>query len=137
MAHSFITYKNQDVRVNDFDLIVLVFFLEKTALEMHAASDLKEVFWAWIDSIENDGAGNINLHLDTLLEDIGHAELLSKTVQEARKCLRNFPDTIPAAYLKGLVRINGVTFGEYKKLFLQNILDSFEKIITVSSKHSK
>ncbi|WP_374517987.1 hypothetical protein [Undibacterium squillarum] len=130
MANSFITYKNQDVRVNDFDLIVLVFFLEKTALEMQAAPDLKEVFLAWIDSIENDGAGNINLHLDALLENPGYAESLYKTVQEAKKSLCNFSDIIPAAYLEGLVRISGVTFGKYKKLFLQNVLDSFEEVIT-------
>ncbi len=129
MAHSFITYKNQDVRVNDFDLIVLVFFLERTALTMHIAAQLREVFLAWIDSIESDGAGNINLHLDTLLGDSGNMVLISKTVQEARKSLCDLPDIIPADYLEGLVKISGVVFGEYKKSFLENVLESFEEVI--------
>lgn len=130
MAHSFITYKNQDIRVNDFDLIVLVFFLERTALRLRTASELREIFCAWIDSIENDGAGNINLRLDALLGDSGKLKLLLQAVREARKSLDGLPDTIPTAYLEELVRVSGVTFGEYKKPFLQNVLKYFEEAIS-------
>lgn len=129
MAHSFITYKTQDVRVNDFDLIVLIFFLEKTAREIRADSELKELFLMWIDSVKNDGAGNINLHLDLLLKNPDYAAWLDKTVQEAKKSLSSLPEIIPASCLEKLVRIGGIAFGDYQKIFLQSVLVSFEDVI--------
>lgn len=129
MAHSFITYKAQDVRVNDFDLIVLIFFLEKTAREIRADSELKELFLMWIDSVKNDGAGNINLHLDVLLKNPDYATWLDKTVQEAKKSLSSLPEIISASCLEKLVKIGAITFGDYQKIFLQSVLVSFEDVI--------
>lgn len=134
MAYSFISYQDRHLRVNDFDLIVLIFLLERAALNIKLYSDLEGIFSIWKDSVENDGAGNINLNLDNLILDCQYANLLLSTAQEAGKILNALPDTVSADYLRQLVRLDGVIFGEYRKKFLKEILNSFEGIANLMCK---
>ena len=135
MAHSFVSYGEADLRVNDFDLIALVFFLKAVDAPRNGEPLLKNMFAVWIDSIENDGAGNINLKLDSLLktpEDLG---LLLTALHNVKSQLAALPETIPADFLRKLIEVKGIEFGDYRKIFLENIANAFDEFLSNARKH--
>lgn len=129
MAYSFISYRDENIRVNDFDLIALVFLLKATARQKDGESSLNDVFAAWIDSIENDGAGNIDLNLDSLLTSPEQLALLLSILQSVKQKLAEFPEVIAADFLRQLILVKGVEFGNYKKIFLENIANALDQLL--------
>lgn len=129
MAYSFISYRDENIRVNDFDLIALVFLLKATARQKYGESSLNDVFAAWIDSIENDGAGNIDLNLDSLLTSPEQLALLLNILHSVKLQLAEFPEVIAADFLRQLILVKGVEFGNYKKIFLENITNALDQLL--------
>lgn len=90
---------------------------------------MKNLVSSWIDSVENDDAGNINLHLDQF---IFSKEIFSKfkiVFDEVLREVSNLPEEMGAVFLRGLIKIQGVEFGSYKKEFILSFLSSFDGIL--------
>lgn len=121
MAHSYISYRDENVRVNDFDLIALVFLLKEAAPQSDCNNLLDGMFAAWIDSIENDGAGNIDLRLESLLSSPEHVTVVLATLHGVQEKLAGLPEVLDADFLRQLIEVDGIEFGNYKKKFLENI----------------
>ena len=65
MGHSFVSYKDKDLRIHDLDVAVSCLIIIKQS--ENYSIELKEMFDAWIDSIHYSGTGCIDLHLDEYL----------------------------------------------------------------------
>ena len=130
MAHSFVTFNDKHVRVNDFDLIAFAYFTMRAAANIKYPNEISEMFHAWIDSIANDGAGNIDLQLEKFLVN----ERLIGSFIDVLKCanlaLSHEPDEFRPTDLDNLIGIKGIKFGMYKKTFLQNTISDLKGIIT-------
>jgi len=129
MAYSFLTYRDENIRVNDFDLVALVFLLKAAAFRRDEETKLNDVFANWMDSIENDGAGNIDLQLDKFLSTPANIAALVVASNNAKRALSDLPDIIPSDLLGKLIQVKGIEFGNYKKIFLENVLCSFDRLL--------
>lgn len=130
MAHSYISYRNKNLRVNDFDLIALVFFLKRTARQSDPENLLGDLIGAWINSIQNNGAGNIDLNLDSLLACSTQVSVLLATLHEASEKIIDLPENLKPDFLRQLIELDGIEFGNYKKSFLANVANLFSEMLT-------
>jgi hypothetical protein len=129
MARSYISYHNENVRVNDFDLIALIFLFKGSASQVDRKDVLGPMFATWIDSIENDGAGNIDLRLDLFLTSSEHVGVLRATLHKVQEELAELPEVLGADFLRTLIEVDGIEFGNYKKVFLENIAVIFDRVL--------
>ena len=128
MAHSFVSYRESHVRLNDFDLIFFIFLFMSMARSAGKSEAMERMFSMWVDSIENDGAGNIDLRLDDFLSEDNLCDFMN-IIDLVRGAIASLPEEIGIEFLKGLINIKGVNFGTYKRRYALDLVDSLSSIL--------
>jgi hypothetical protein len=129
MASSYISFKNLNIKANDFDLIFFVFIFIRAAKHCGKYTAMEGMLLAWVDSIKNDGGGNINLHLDDFFcSNQIRADFLY-VFDQVKNYIFELPEEIEGEYLENLINIEGIRFGTYRKKFFFNFISSFDGIL--------
>ena len=124
MGHDFIEYKEQNVRLHDFNIWMLRHFL------IRASHD--EDFIKFIENIEWLGPGVFSG--TELYEYVGNnknrLKILLSSLNEAKKLIKSFGDYIPLEYLEKNVNLKSSYFTTKQPVaeYVQNIESIIEAI---------
>lgn len=131
MAHSFVSFGNQEVRVNDLDLAATCFVLMRQA-DASALVKMGAMFSQWIDSISSSG-GNIDLLLDEYLVEADKIRCFSGFLASALSDVSSRGDYYPGELLSEYFnKVKIVSGDDYRADYIKRTILELQRIIGLS-----
>jgi hypothetical protein len=138
MAHSFVDFQDQYIRLHDSDLSVAVLFWiesgERWMRENESDSKLVSCqFSEWFERVSGSGPGCIDLELDRFLANEKSISLNLRFIDMATHRIESFGSHIPKSVLVDLSQLQGVFEGDYPSSLVLTALNAIKKVIVDSA----
>lgn len=130
MAHSYIEFRDKNIRVHGLDLAMACFLIMKQS-GSSLSNTLQKLFDDWLESISFDGPGCIDLHLDEHLIESDYIQELVVLLDLAEHELKEHSGYYPKMELTQYLEKAKINLAEdYKTDLIENVLHSFRSFVT-------
>lgn len=134
MGHSIESFHGKSAIIHDLDLLAVIAFAVDVLQDPTGFPHLGALTEAWRSIPRGYGPGVIDLKLEELLQTPAHVEEFAALLDRISARLKEYPGTIPAAWLNSSVgAASRIAFNDFKASFAIEAVEKLRALVAATA----